>query len=100
MLCRYHKSVSVSDLYKMKDVVEILDRGGAGRLVRLARGVCPTPSPTPEDLITDPGQVVNGHCCALFTTVTLFTFDGHDAGNGKCDSCLTAKELKNIVKLK
>ncbi|XP_076442695.1 meiosis regulator and mRNA stability factor 1-like isoform X2 [Babylonia areolata] len=52
---RYHKSVSVSDLYKMKDVVDIMDRGGAGRMVRLARGVCPTPSPTPEDF-DDPFQ--------------------------------------------
>ncbi|KAL8579349.1 hypothetical protein ACOMHN_026714 [Nucella lapillus] len=52
---RYHKSVSVSDLYKMKDVVDIMDRGGAGRMVKLARGICPTPSPTPEDF-DDPFQ--------------------------------------------
>ena len=45
---RYHKCVSVSDLYKLKDVVEILDRGGAGRMVRLARGVSPIPTPSPE----------------------------------------------------
>ena len=48
--------MSVSDLYKMKEVVEILDRGGAGRMVRLARGVCPSPSPTNDDP-SDPFQV-------------------------------------------
>ena len=48
--------MSVSDLYKMKDVVEIMDRGGAGRMVRLARGVCPSPSPPVDDL-SDPLHV-------------------------------------------
>nr|KAG5709829.1 hypothetical protein BaRGS_032653 [Batillaria attramentaria] len=46
---RFHKSVSVSDLYKMKDVVEIIDRGGTGRMVRLSPGVCPTPTPQLEN---------------------------------------------------
>ncbi|XP_025094974.1 meiosis regulator and mRNA stability factor 1-like isoform X2 [Pomacea canaliculata] len=42
---RSHKSMSVSDLYKMKDVVEIIDRGGTGRMVRLVPGICPSPVP-------------------------------------------------------
>lgn len=37
--------MSVSDLYKMKDVVEIIDRGGTGRMVRLVPGICPSPVP-------------------------------------------------------
>ncbi|XP_060076534.1 meiosis regulator and mRNA stability factor 1-like [Ylistrum balloti] len=33
---RYHRSISVSELYKMRDVIDIREQGGAGRMVYLA----------------------------------------------------------------
>ncbi|CAH1794385.1 unnamed protein product, partial [Owenia fusiformis] len=36
---RYHQTISVSELYKMRDLVEIKDESGAGRMVCLALGV-------------------------------------------------------------
>jgi len=33
---RYHRSISVSELYKMRDIIEIREQGGAGRMVYLA----------------------------------------------------------------
>ncbi|KAL5019265.1 hypothetical protein ScPMuIL_004987 [Solemya velum] len=45
---RYHRSISVSELYKMKDTIEIREQGGAGRMVFLVPGIH---APTPEDNI-------------------------------------------------
>lgn len=36
VLCRYNRSVSVSELYQMKDTIEINEQGGAGRMIHLA----------------------------------------------------------------
>ncbi|XP_069125542.1 meiosis regulator and mRNA stability factor 1-like [Argopecten irradians] len=33
---RYHRSISVSELYKMRDVIDIREQGGSGRMVYLA----------------------------------------------------------------
>ncbi|XP_052266236.1 meiosis regulator and mRNA stability factor 1-like isoform X2 [Dreissena polymorpha] len=36
---RFNRSVSVSELYKMKDTIEINEKGGAGRMIHLAPGL-------------------------------------------------------------
>ena len=45
MLFRYHRSISVSDLYKMRDVIEIREQGGSGRMVYLSSVLQLTPTP-------------------------------------------------------
>ncbi|XP_064600287.1 meiosis regulator and mRNA stability factor 1-like isoform X2 [Liolophura sinensis] len=42
---RYHRSISVCELYKMKDIIDIREQGGAGRMVYLLEDVRSTPSP-------------------------------------------------------
>lgn len=37
---RFHKTVSVSDIYKMRDTIQIQENGGAGRWVKLHPGIC------------------------------------------------------------
>nr|XP_022317028.1 meiosis regulator and mRNA stability factor 1-like [Crassostrea virginica] len=49
---RYHRTISVSELYKMRDTIEIKEQGGAGRMVYLANSY-PPPSTTPS---SDPGD--------------------------------------------
>ena len=36
MYSRFNRSVSVAELYKMKDTIEIHEQGGAGRMIHLA----------------------------------------------------------------
>ena len=42
---RYHKSISVAELYKINDTIEIREQGGAGRMVFLLSSPQRTPSP-------------------------------------------------------
>ncbi|KAI8797405.1 meiosis arrest female protein 1 [Biomphalaria glabrata] len=42
---RFHKSVSVSDIYKMRDIIQVIESGGAGRWVKLQPGICRSPTP-------------------------------------------------------
>ena len=42
---RYHKSISVAELYKINDTIEIREQGGAGRMVYLLSSPQRTPSP-------------------------------------------------------
>ncbi|KAH9513099.1 Meiosis regulator and mRNA stability factor 1 [Bulinus truncatus] len=42
---RFHRAVSVSDVYKMRDIIQILETGGAGRWVKLQPGICRSPTP-------------------------------------------------------
>ncbi|XP_061175452.1 meiosis regulator and mRNA stability factor 1-like isoform X2 [Saccostrea echinata] len=49
---RYHRTISVSELYKMRDTIEIREQGGAGRMVYLANSSPPlstTPCSEPGD---------------------------------------------------
>ena len=43
--CRYHRSISVSELYRMRDTIEIEEHGGAGRMMSLVS----SPSPSPKN---------------------------------------------------
>ncbi|XP_052765793.1 meiosis regulator and mRNA stability factor 1-like isoform X2 [Mya arenaria] len=44
---RFNRSVSVSELYKMRDTIEIVEKGGAGRMIHLAPGLKrATPEPS------------------------------------------------------
>lgn len=40
---RFHKTVSVSDVYKMRDTVHIVEMGGAGRWVKLLSDIRRSP---------------------------------------------------------
>lgn len=42
---RFHQSVSVSELYQMKDVIEISDMEGSGRMVNLLHRYRDSPAP-------------------------------------------------------
>ncbi|GFR91344.1 meiosis arrest female protein 1 homolog [Elysia marginata] len=42
---RFHKTVSVSDVYKMRDTIQIMEVGGGGRWVKLQPGIKRTPTP-------------------------------------------------------
>ena len=44
-LTRYHKTVSVAELYRIGDTIEIREQGGAGRMVYLLPSPQRTPSP-------------------------------------------------------
>ncbi|XP_013410407.1 meiosis regulator and mRNA stability factor 1 isoform X2 [Lingula anatina] len=47
---RYHRAISVSELFKLKDVVEIQDQDGPGRRVKLLPGLLHSPTlQDPED---------------------------------------------------
>ncbi|XP_059145129.1 meiosis regulator and mRNA stability factor 1-like isoform X3 [Physella acuta] len=50
---RFHKTVSVSDIYKMRDTIQIVETSGAGRWVKLQPGVRRSPTPT----VTADGEV-------------------------------------------
>lgn len=43
---RFHKTVSVSDIYKMRDTIQIMEVGGGGRWVKLQPGIRRSPTPT------------------------------------------------------
>ncbi|KAK6187453.1 hypothetical protein SNE40_005480 [Patella caerulea] len=45
---RYHKSISVSELYKLRDIIDIQEHGGAGRYVSLIRNNVNTRPFTPD----------------------------------------------------
>ncbi|BFZ17881.1 hypothetical protein BsWGS_20919 [Bradybaena similaris] len=52
---RFHKTVSVSDVYKMRDTVHIVEMGGAGRWVKLLSDIRRSPMllQNPEDETSD-----------------------------------------------
>ncbi|RUS91312.1 hypothetical protein EGW08_000926 [Elysia chlorotica] len=52
---RFHKTVSVSDIYKMRDTIQIMEVGGGGRWVKLQPGIkrTPTPNQTAEGEVID-----------------------------------------------
>ena len=45
LACRFHKTVSVSDIYKMRDTIHIMEAGGGGRWVKLQPGIKRAPTP-------------------------------------------------------
>ena len=45
---RFNRSVSVSELYKMRDTIEIVEKGGAGRMIHLAPGLKKPKPDTPN----------------------------------------------------
>ncbi|XP_041362324.1 meiosis regulator and mRNA stability factor 1-like isoform X2 [Gigantopelta aegis] len=45
---RYHKTISVSELYKMRDILDIRDQEGSGRMVYMSPGTYR--SPTPQEM--------------------------------------------------
>ncbi|XP_048760043.2 meiosis regulator and mRNA stability factor 1-like isoform X2 [Ostrea edulis] len=49
---RYHRTISVSELYKMRDTIEIKEQGGAGRMVYLAN----SPPPLSSTPSSEPGE--------------------------------------------
>ena len=42
-IVRFHRSISVSELYKLKDTVDIQDEVGAGRMVSLSSAIRNSP---------------------------------------------------------
>lgn len=52
---RYHRNISVSELYRMKDTVQITEQGGTGRQVSL---IFTPPSPSEADDISEPDIVM------------------------------------------
>ena len=57
-LTRYHKTVSVAELYRIGDTIEIREQGGAGRMVYLLPSPQRTPSPE-EGTDTEVHNVLN-----------------------------------------
>ena len=50
---RFHRGISVSELYHMRDTVEIVEHDGAGRMVALVSGTdASSPSATMEDEVS------------------------------------------------
>ncbi|XP_071106106.1 meiosis regulator and mRNA stability factor 1-like [Haliotis cracherodii] len=60
---RYHRSISVSELYKMRDTLDIREQGGAGRMVYLAPVLAKPPTPL-EASDTEGEEVLEEPVCA------------------------------------
>lgn len=61
---RYHRTISVSELYKMRDTIEIREQGGAGRMVYLANSYPPTSTtPTSDSGDGDVNEILEQPAC-------------------------------------
>ncbi|GFO25751.1 meiosis arrest female protein 1 homolog, partial [Plakobranchus ocellatus] len=86
---RFHKTVSVSDVYKMRDTIQIMEVGGGGRWVKLQPGIRRTPTPTQN---TD-GEVIE----ALEQPVcTIHCVEGSEHYTDALNSCM----LPNVLLLR
>ncbi|CAL1526310.1 unnamed protein product [Lymnaea stagnalis] len=61
---RFHKAVSVSDIYKMRDTIQILETGGAGRWVKLHPGIRRSPTPI-LGFDGEPSEVLEQPVCPI-----------------------------------
>lgn len=61
---RFHKAVSVSDIYKMRDTIQILEAGGAGRWVKLHPGIRRSPTPI-SGFDGEPCEVLEQPVCPI-----------------------------------
>ncbi|KAK3091075.1 hypothetical protein FSP39_016962 [Pinctada imbricata] len=59
---RYHRSISVSELYKMRDTIDIREQGGAGRMVYLANSPQST-SPNLEGQDAEGSEILEQPAC-------------------------------------
>ncbi len=64
---RFHRNISVSELYKMKDTVEIEEQGGAGRMVALIPNL--RKSPLQHDPTMSDQEVSNPLQCLLLSKI-------------------------------
>ncbi len=48
-ICRYHRTISVSELYRLKDVINIEEQGNTGRTVSLVPGATSSPDRQSSD---------------------------------------------------
>ncbi|XP_005112252.1 meiosis regulator and mRNA stability factor 1 [Aplysia californica] len=61
---RFHKTVSVSDIYKMRDTIHIQETGGAGRWVKLQPGIRRSPTPV-QALDSEVPEVIEQPVCTI-----------------------------------